>query len=98
MITGSGMAKEAVFTMKLESELRDEFVAEAEAAHRPASQVVRELMREFVQRQREARDYDAFVRRKVEVARASMRAGRGLPNEEIEAEFAAWRIKAAGGS
>jgi hypothetical protein len=42
------MPKEAVFTMKLESELRDEFVAEAEAAHRPASQVVRELMRECV--------------------------------------------------
>jgi predicted transcriptional regulator len=88
------MAKEAVFTMKLESELRDEFVAEAEAAHRPASQVVRELMREFVQRQREARDYDAFVRRKVEVARASMRAGRGRSNEDVEAEFAARRAKA----
>lgn len=90
------MAKEAVFTMKLESELRDEFVAEAEAAHRPASQVVRELMREFVQRQREARDYDAFVRRKVEVARASMRAGRGRSNEDVEAEFAARRAKALG--
>jgi predicted transcriptional regulator len=92
------MPKEAVFTMKLESELRDEFVAEAEAAHRPASQVVRELMREFVQRQREARDYDAFLRRKVEVARISMRAGRGVSNEDVEAEFAAWRAEAAGES
>jgi hypothetical protein len=80
--------------MKLESELRDEFVAEAEAAHRPASQVVRELMREFVQRQREARDYDAFLHRKVEVARISMRAGRGRSNEDVEAEFAARRAKA----
>jgi hypothetical protein len=49
------MAKEAVFTMKLEAELRDEFMAEAAAVHRPASQVLRELMREFVRRQREAR-------------------------------------------
>ena len=48
------MSKEAVFTMKLEPELRAEFMAEA--AHRPASQVLRELMREFVQRQREARE------------------------------------------
>jgi len=80
------MPKEAVFTMKLEPGLRDEFMAEAEAAHRPASQVVRELMREFVQRQREARAYDEFLRRKVEVARASMRAGRGRSNEEVEAE------------
>jgi predicted transcriptional regulator len=92
------MAKEAVFTMKLEPELRDEFVAEAEAVHRPASQVVRELMREFVRRQREARDYDDFLRRKVEVARVSMRAGRGVSNEDVEAEFAAWRAEAAGES
>ena len=46
------MAKEAVFTVKLETDLRDAFTAEAEAAHRPASQIVREFMREFVQRQR----------------------------------------------
>ena len=45
------MSKEAVFTMKLEPELRAEFMAEAEAAHRPASQILRDLMREFVQRQ-----------------------------------------------
>lgn len=89
------MPKEAVFTMKLEPELRDAFMAEAEATHRPASQVVRELMREFVQRQREAREYDQFLRRKVEVARASVRAGRGQSNDEVEAEFAAKRAKAA---
>ena len=58
------MPKEAVFTMKLEPGLRAEFMAEAEAAHRPASQVLRELMREFVQRQREAREHDEFLRRK----------------------------------
>jgi hypothetical protein len=82
--------------MKLESDLRDDFIAEAEAAHRPASQVVRELMREFVQRQRDARDYDSFLRGKVEVSRTSMRAGRGLSNDEVEAGFAARRLKAAG--
>jgi predicted transcriptional regulator len=46
----SAMAKEAVFTMKLEPELREQFMAEAEASHRPASQVLRELMREFIER------------------------------------------------
>ena len=89
------MSKEAVFTMKLEPELRDEFMAEAEAAHRPASQVLRELMREFVQRQREAREYDEFLRRKVEAARSSMSAGLGRSNEEVEAEFAARRTSTA---
>ena len=50
------MSKQAVFTMKLESELREQFMAEAEAAHRPASQIVREMMRQFVQTQRESRE------------------------------------------
>ncbi len=89
------MSKEAVFTMKLEPELRAEFMAEAEAAHRPASQVLRELMREFVQRQREAREYDEFLRRKVEAGRSSMRAGLRRSNDEVEAEFAARRASAA---
>ncbi len=89
------MPKEAVFTMKLEPELRAEFMAEAEAAHRPASQVLRELMRAFVERQREAREYDGFLRRKVEAGRISMRAVRGRTNEEVEAEFAARRASVA---
>ena len=89
------MSKEAVFTMKLEPELRAAFMAEAQAAHRPASQVLRELMREFVQRQREAREYEAFLRAKVEAGRASMRAGLGRSNEEVEADFAARRSRAA---
>lgn len=87
------MSKQAVFTMKLEPELRAEFMAEAEAAHRPASQILRELMREFVQRQRQAREYDEFLQRKVEAGRASMQAGRGRSNDEVEAEFATWRTR-----
>lgn len=89
------MSKQAVFTMKLEPELRDEFMAEAEAIHRPASQVLRDLMREFVQRQREARAYDAFLRDKVEAGRVAMRSGQGRSNEDVEADFAARRADAA---
>lgn len=89
------MSKQAVFTMKLEADLREQFMAEAEAAHRPASQIVREMMRQFVQTQRESREYEAFLQRKVDIARASMHRGDGLTNEEIEAEFAAKRGRAA---
>lgn len=89
------MSKEAVFTMKLEPELRAEFMAEAQAADRPASQVLRELMREFIRRQREARDYEQHFREKVEAGRASMRAGRGSSNKDIEAKFAARRAAAS---
>ena len=85
------MSKEAVFTMKLEPQLRADFVAEAQAAHRPASQVVRDLMREYVQQQRKSREYDEFLARKVEAGRASMRAGIGKSNDEVEALFAARR-------
>lgn len=86
------MSKEAVFTMKLEPALRADFMAEAEAAHRPASQVLRELMRDFIKRQREEREYDEFLSRKVDASRVSMRAGVSYSNDEVELMFAARRV------
>ncbi|MCY1187763.1 hypothetical protein D3C81_1263730 [compost metagenome] len=90
------MSKEAVFTMKLEPELWADFMAAAEAAHRPASQVMRELMREFIRQQRQSQDYVEYLRRKVEAGQASMGAERGRSNEDIEAAFAARRAQALG--
>jgi predicted transcriptional regulator len=87
------MSKNAVFTMKLEPDLRAAFMAEAEASHRPASQVVRELMRDFVQQQQELREHTAFVQRKVDVARKSVRDGEGRANADVEAAFAARRAQ-----
>jgi len=87
------MPKEAVFSMKLESGLRDEFMSEAEALHRPASQIIRDLMRDFVQRQREEREYENYLRAKVDAARASIRAGRVRKNDEVEASFSAKRSR-----
>ena len=89
------MPKDAVFTMKLEPELRDHFMAAAQASDRPASQVVRELMREFVERQREADGYDAFLGRKVAAARRSVEGGRGRSDDAVEADFAARRAAVA---
>ena len=73
------MPKESVFTVKLETALRDEFMAEAAAAHRPASQIVRDFMRDFIRHQREARDHDAWFRGKVE--EAMNRPGFSAPHE-----------------
>ena len=87
------MSKEAVFTMKLEAELRADFIAEAQAADRPASQILRELMRDFVQRQKQARDYDAFLNSKVAQARAQIDAGNYASAEEVELRFAARRAQ-----
>lgn len=87
------MQKAAVFTMKLEPELHAEFMAATKASHRPASQVVRELMREFVQHEQERRDHSAFLQRKVDAARASVHDGLSRSNEAVEADFAARRTR-----
>jgi predicted transcriptional regulator len=87
------MAKEAVFTMKLDNELRDAFMAEAAEMDRPASQIVRDLMREFLlQREEEKKSYLEFLRRKVEKSRASIAKGRYYTNEEVNARMQA-RLK-----
>lgn len=87
------MRKEAIFSMKLEPELRAQFMAEAEASHRPASQILRELMRDFVQRQRQKREHDEFLRAKVSDAREQVRAGDFASEDEVEARFAARRAQ-----
>jgi predicted transcriptional regulator len=87
------MPKEAVFTMKLEPELRDAFMAAAAKVDRPASQVVRELMRNYVEEQKEKREYEEFVRRKVAKAMKSVEAGIGRSNEEVNADFARRRAE-----
>lgn len=85
------MSKQAVFTMKLESELRAAFMAEAAGEDRPASQIVRELMRDYVEQRRRSREYEEYLRAKVGAARASMRTGQGRSNDEVESTFAARR-------
>lgn len=75
------MPKEAVFTVKLEAELRDAFMAEAAATHRPASQLVREFMRDFVQRRREAREHDEWFRAQVQQAVDDSRPG--IPHDLV---------------
>ncbi len=62
------MLKQAVFTMKLEPNLRDEFMAAAEETHRPASQLVRDFMRNFVQQQHQLREHDAWFRDQVQTS------------------------------
>ena len=85
------MPKEAVFTMKLEPELRDAFMAEAEELDRPASQIVRELMRDFVEKQQQERSYKDFLQRSVDVAWAQIASGKSYSREEVEAQVAARR-------
>jgi hypothetical protein len=42
------MTKEVQMSIKMETQLRDEFMAMAAAHHRPAAQIIRELMRLYI--------------------------------------------------
>lgn len=53
------MAKATVYSIVLAPELRDAFLAAAAACERPPAQVLRGLMREFIQRQQDAGADDA---------------------------------------
>ncbi|HEX5328516.1 MAG TPA: antitoxin of toxin-antitoxin stability system [Acetobacteraceae bacterium] len=88
------MPKEAIFTLKLEPELRDQFLAEAEATHRPASQLVREFMRDFVKQQRAAREHDVWFRAEVEQAlrEADDPKAKRIPDERVASN---WRRQRA---
>ena len=76
------MPEETIFTMTLEPALHAAFLAQAAAENRPASQIVSELMRDYVAQHQPARDHDDYRRGKIDAARASMRAGLGRPNDE----------------
>lgn len=78
------MPKDAVFTVKVELELRDAFVAEAAATDRPASQLVREFMREYIERRRQEREHDAWFRQQVQEALDDSRPG--IPHDEVMTE------------
>lgn len=80
-------AKDSTFTLKLEAELRDAFIAAAEAEDRPASQVVRDLMRQYIARSEITPEYRDFMQKKVDKARASIQQGKFRPAAEVEADF-----------
>lgn len=87
------MTKQAVFTMKLEAELRESFMQAVADEHRPASQVVRELMREYIERHQNREGYKVYLQQKVERSRASMLNSEGYSNEEVEALFAKRKLQ-----
>ena len=87
---------EVTFTFRVGEGLKEAFAEAARARDRTAAQLLRDYMREVVQHQREDEDYEAWLRRKVEAARASIGAGRGVSAETAAAEFAALRAETRG--
>jgi hypothetical protein len=89
------MPKEAVFTVELEPELGDAFMAEAEAIDRPAAQLVRDLMQDCIRQRREAREHDAWFRSQVEHAlrEADDPTVARIPHEAVKASWRRQRVE-----
>jgi len=62
MARTSQRPKETSFNLRIDPALKAAFTAAAEAENKPAAQVVREFMREFVKR-RERREFEAEAHR-----------------------------------
>ncbi len=84
-------AKDTTFTLKIEAELRERFMAVVAEEDRSASQVVRELMRQYVAERAVTPEYREYLQKKVDIAREQMRQGLGRSNAEVEADFAKLR-------
>jgi predicted transcriptional regulator len=82
---------EATFTFRVEEDLKAKFAEAAKAEDMTGAQLLRRFMRDYVEHQREAAEYDAWFRRQVEIGLESARRGELIPNEQVEAEFAARR-------
>jgi len=79
---------ESTVVVRVDDELKTAFAEAAKAADRTTSQLLRDFMRDFVKSQSEAAEYDAWFRRQVAEGIADARAGRVIPGEDVEAEFA----------
>lgn len=82
---------EATFTFRVDKALKKDFTTAAKTRDRSGAQLLRDFMREFVQRQQEAAEHDAWFRRQVQVGLDSANAGNLVPADEVEAKFAARR-------
>jgi predicted transcriptional regulator len=84
---------EATFTFRVEDELKSAFSEAAKAHDQTGAQLLRGFMRDYVKRQQNAAEYDAWFRRQVQIGLDSANAGNVISAEEVETEFAARRAE-----
>ena len=82
---------EATFTFRVAESLKQEFASAAKSRDRHAAQLLRDFMREFVQKQREAAEYDQWFRSQVQQGLDAANAGDVLSADQVEADAAVWR-------
>ena len=86
---------EATFTFRVDEALKSEFSTAAKACDRSSAQLLRDYMREFVERQHQAAEHDAWFRQQVRRGLDAANAGDLVPAEKVDAEAAAWRAATA---
>lgn len=84
---------QATFTFRIEKDLKENFASLAKSMDRSAAQLLRDHMRELVNRQKEVEEHDAWFREQVQTGLDSANAGNLVPSEEVEAKFSARRAE-----
>jgi predicted transcriptional regulator len=83
----------ATFTFRVDENLKKQFATAAKDRDRTAAQLLRDFMRDFVTRQQELAENDAWFRRQVQIGLDAADAGDLVANEEVETEAAEWRAE-----
>lgn len=79
---------ESTFTLRVETGLKEAFVQAAKLHDRTGAQLLRDFMRDFVQRSREMEEYETWFKASVEAGRLDAREGRVAASDEVEARAA----------
>jgi predicted transcriptional regulator len=93
-ITRGALVTQSTFTFRVDDDLKIAFAEAAKAQDRTAAQLLRVLMREAVQRQRDGQEHDAWFRAQVEqgIREADDPSVRRIPHETVQAN---WRRQRA---
>lgn len=83
---------DTTFSIQVDEQLKAQFLQLAASRDVNAEQLIREFMRDCVE-QEDPKAYDAWLRRQVQAGLDSLNAGKAIPAEEVEAEFAARRAE-----
>ncbi len=73
-------------SLRIDAELKDAFMAAAKSMDRNGYQLIRDFMRQSVERQ-----HNTWFRYHVEAGRQQLELGDELPQDMVESSAAAWR-------
>ena len=87
---------QTTFTFRVEEDLKKKFARLAKSMDRTGAQLLRDHMRNLVNRQKEVDEHDAWFREQVQIGLDSANAGNLVPSEEVEVKFAGRRAGTRG--